>query len=107
MKKRSITKIQRLTLVTAGATLIGILYSHGQVNNALNEAVTEVSGWVTNLKRFLLALAVIGSLYGGYRIYTKYMNGDPDVGKSVASWGAGVAFLLLVYFVVDTLFTVT
>ena len=52
------------------------------------------SSFAPATKLIYAAAAIIG-LIGGVRVYQKFSSGDPDTGKTAASWFGACIFLIV------------
>ena len=80
-----------LVFLTATPALAG---SGGSA--ALANAASTLSGYMSDLKLLIYAIAAIVGTVGGIRIYNKWTNGDQDINKEIVGWGGACVFLLIV-----------
>lgn len=75
-------------------------------SNALKQAATEIGKYFSSVKSVVLAIAAILGLIGAIKVYNKFSSGDPDVGKTAASWFGACIFILVAVYVLGLFFNV-
>lgn len=89
MKKKSI--------IIIGMSLIGSI-THAQQGQALGQALTNAAsdaGNIANgLATILNVVAGLVGLFGVFRVYSKYQNGDQDTNKAIGQFGGAFIFLI-------------
>ncbi len=81
----------------SAAFVVAVVTAFAQGNGAAGitqatQMVTSYFGPVTDL---IYAAAAIIGLIGGIKIYQKFSSGDPDTGKTAASWFGACIFLIV------------
>lgn len=92
----------------------GLLLSSGLVfaqagsgaglTNALNAGANDVKGVYSGLTMLLNIIAGLVAIFGIFRVYSKYQNGDQDTNKAIAQFGGAFIFLIAAGFIVKTFF---
>lgn len=87
-----------------------VLTTFAQDKNAgltgLNEATTMVKSYFGPVRILIYAIAAVIGLIGAIKVYTKFSSGDPDTGKTAASWGGACVFLIVAATVLGLFFGV-
>ena len=85
-------KITMLFLLTA--TAIGA-YAQGNGMAGINEATKMVTSYFDPGTKLIYAIGAVVGLIGGIKVYNKFSSGDPDTGKTAASWFGACIFLIV------------
>jgi len=61
--------------------------------------IAEATGMITSYfdpaTRLIYAIGAVVGLVGGAKVYSKFSSGDPDTGKTAASWFGACIFLIV------------
>ena len=74
------------------------------LTNALNAGANDVKGVYAGLTMLLNIIAGLVAIFGIFRVYSKYQNGDQDTNKAIAQFGGAFIFLIAAGFIVKTFF---
>lgn len=74
------------------------------VNEALNEANTQVRSYFDTGANLMYACGAIVGLIGAIKVYQKWNSGDPDTGRTAAAWFGSCVFLVIVATVIRAFF---
>lgn len=103
--------MKKNSIIVLGILLMGgtVLAQSGGANgagltNALNAGANDVKGVYSGLVNILNIIAGLVAMFGIFRVYSKYQNGDQDTNKSIAQFGGAFIFLIAAGFVVKTFF---
>lgn len=100
--------MKKNAIIVLGILLIGVgTYAQGSgddLTNALNEGADDVKGVYQGLVKILNIIAGLVAIFGIFRVYSKYQNGDQDTNKAIAQFGGAFIFLIAAGFVVKTFF---
>lgn len=97
-------KILISSLLFFGGIIYGQDGSGAGLTNALNAGANDVKGVYTGLVMLLNIIAGLVAIFGIFRVYSKYQNGDQDTNKAIAQFGGAFIFLIAAGFVVKTFF---
>lgn len=103
MKKNSIIVLVVLLIVGSMHAQSGGATGQG-LTNALNAGANDVKGVYKGLVNILNIIAGLVAIFGIFRVYSKYQNGDQDTNKAIAQFGGAFIFLIAAGFVVKTFF---
>lgn len=70
-------------------------YSQGNGIAGIDQATTMVTSYFDPFTRLVYAVGACVGLIGGIKVYNKFSSGDPDVGKTAASWMGACVFLIV------------
>lgn len=107
MKKTTSERIRKTTysLVSLIAFCCFHFTAWAQDGNAgINEATTRVRSYFTTGTNLMYAVGAILGLVGAVKVFQKWNSGDPDTGKSAASWFGSCVFLVIVATVLRSFF---
>lgn len=100
--------MKKNAILVLGVLLIGgSMYASGggaDLTTALNAGATDVKGVYAGLVNILNIIAGLVAVFGIFRVYNKYQNGDQDTNKEIAKFGGAFIFLITASFVVKTFF---
>lgn len=74
------------------------------LTNALNAGANDVKGVYSGLSMLLNIIAGLVAVFGIFRVFSKYQNGDQDTNKAIAQFGGAFIFLIAAGFIVKTFF---
>ena len=74
------------------------------VNQALNEANTQVRSYFDTGANLMYACGALVGLIGAIKVYQKWNSGDPDTGRTAAAWFGSCIFLVVVATVIRAFF---
>lgn len=63
--------------------------------NSINVAANMVRDYFDPLVKLVYAIGAVVGLIGAVRTYQKFSSGDPDTGKTAASWFGACIFLVI------------
>ena len=91
MKKQS-----KRNLLTALSVLwAGSVLAQGSGTAGITEATTMVTSYFEPATKLIYAIGAVVGLIGGIKVYNKFSSGDPDTGKTAASWFGACIFLIV------------
>lgn len=62
---------------------------------ALEQATSALGSYFKPVQQLCYAIAAIIGFIGAIKVYGKFTQGDPDVGKAAASWFGACLFMVL------------
>lgn len=71
---------------------------------AIQQASADLQAYFEPVTTLIYIIAALVGLFGGFRIYSKWQNGDQDVQKSAIGWVGAVLFLLSIAAVLQAVF---
>ncbi|OFX52390.1 MAG: conjugal transfer protein [Bacteroidetes bacterium GWB2_41_8] len=71
------------------------LFAQGDVSAGITEATSMVTSYFDPATKLIYAIGAIVGLIGGVKVYSKFSSGDPDTGKTAASWFGACIFLIV------------
>ncbi|GLU56502.1 hypothetical protein Dfri01_59630 [Dyadobacter frigoris] len=71
---------------------------------AIAQATTDLQAYFEPVTTLIYVIAALVGLFGGFRIYSKWQNGDQDVQKHAIGWVGAVLFLLAIAAVLQAVF---
>jgi hypothetical protein len=77
-------------LMTAASAL-----AHGNGAAGITEATQMVTSYFDPATKPIYAIGAVVGLIGGVKVYSKFSSGDPDTGKTAASWFGACIFLIV------------
>ena len=75
------------------ATLSALAQGDGSAG--INEAAQMVTSYFDPATKLIYAIGAVVGLIGGVKVYSKFSSGDPDTGKTAASWFGACIFLIV------------
>jgi hypothetical protein len=91
--KRGIFKLVfSSTLMLASAVSV---LAQGNGAAGLSEATQMVTSYFDPATKLIYAIGAVVGLVGGIKVYSKFSSGDPDTGKTAASWFGACIFLIV------------
>lgn len=73
-------------------------------NKGLQEAAQEIRGYFDDATLLVYVISAVIGLIGAIKVYHKFSNGDPDTGKTAASWFGACVFVVVAVTVLRTFF---
>jgi len=70
-------------------------FAQGSGVAGINEATQMVTSYFAPAVNLIYAIGAVVGLIGGVKVYTKFSSGDPDTGKTAASWFGACIFLIV------------
>jgi len=70
-------------------------FAQGDGAAGITEATQMVTSYFDPATRLIYAAGAIIGLIGGIKVYSKFSSGDPDTGKTAASWFGACIFLIV------------
>jgi hypothetical protein len=70
-------------------------FAQGDGAAGILEATTMVTSYFDPATKLIYAAGAIIGLIGGVKVYSKFSSGDPDTGKTAASWFGACIFLIV------------
>lgn len=86
-------KIAMTAALLAGAAAQA--FAQGDGSAGIVQATQMVTSYFDPATKLIYAAAAIIGLIGGVRVYQKFSSGDPDTGKTAASWFGACIFLIV------------
>ncbi|OPB94563.1 DUF4134 domain-containing protein [Elizabethkingia ursingii] len=88
---------QKVKLVFLLITLISGFEVMGQGNGSagISQATQMVTSYFDPATKLIYAIGAVVGLIGGIKVYNKFSSGDPDTGKTAASWFGACIFLIV------------
>jgi hypothetical protein len=82
---------------SAVALLMTAMNAFAQGNGAagITEATQMVTSYFDPATKLIYAIGAVVGLIGGVKVYSKFSSGDPDTGKTAASWFGACIFLIV------------
>ncbi|WP_439554731.1 DUF4134 family protein [Dyadobacter sp.] len=71
---------------------------------AIQQATTDLQAYFEPVTTLIYVIAALVGLFGGFRIYSKWQNGDQDVQKHAIGWVGAVLFILAIAAVLQAVF---
>lgn len=71
---------------------------------AIQQASADLQAYFEPVTTLIYIIAALVGLFGGFRIYSKWQNGDQDVQKNAIGWVGAVLFLLAIAAVLQAVF---
>lgn len=62
---------------------------------AFNQAATDLKAYFDPLVNLIYIIGAVVGLIGAIKVYQKFSQGDPDTGKTAASWFGACIFLVI------------
>jgi hypothetical protein len=76
------------------ATAFGAM-AQGNGTAGITEATQMVTSYFDPATKLIYAIGAVVGLIGGVKVYSKFSSGDPDTGKTSASWFGACIFLIV------------
>ena len=70
-------------------------FAQGDGSAGIMEATQMVTSYFDPATKLIYAAGAIIGLIGGVKVYSKFSSGDPDTGKTAASWFGACIFLIV------------
>lgn len=70
-------------------------WAQGNGAAGITQATQMVTSYFNPATKLIYAAAAIIGLIGGVKVYSKFSSGDPDTGKTAASWFGACIFLIV------------
>jgi hypothetical protein len=106
-KNTRFNSVSKKAAATAFAMLVSVASVFAQDGAAgITEATTQVASYFGPVGQLVMAIGAVMGLIGAVKVYNKMQAGDPDTGKSAASWFGACVFLVTVGFVLSSFFGV-
>jgi hypothetical protein len=80
--------------VALGLTAISA-FAQGDGSAGITQATQMVTSYFDPATKLIYAAGAIIGLIGGVKVYSKFSSGDPDTGKTAASWFGACIFLIV------------
>lgn len=74
---------------------VAVLFAQGDGSAGITEATSMVTSYFDPATKLIYAIGAIVGLIGGVKVYSKFSSGDPDTGKTAASWFGACIFLIV------------
>jgi len=75
--------------------IVSALFAQGDGSAGITEATSMVTSYFAPATNLIYAIGAIVGLIGGVKVYSKFSSGDPDNGKTAASWFGACIFLIV------------
>jgi hypothetical protein len=62
----------------------------------IDQQATALQAYFTPVTTIIYVIAAIVGLVGGFRIYSKWQNGDQDTQKAAVGWMGAILFILAI-----------
>jgi hypothetical protein len=69
--------------------------AQGDGSAGITEAAQMVTSYFDPATKLIYAIGAVVGLIGGVKVYSKFSSGDPDTGKTAASWFGACIFLIV------------
>jgi len=70
-------------------------FAQGNGKAGIDEATQMVTSYFDPATQLIYAVGAVVGLIGGVKVYNKFSSGDPDTGKTAASWFGACIFLIV------------
>jgi len=70
-------------------------FAQGNGVAGITEATQMVTSYFDPATKLIYAIGAVVGLIGGVKVYSKFSSGDPDTGKTAASWFGACIFLIV------------
>lgn len=71
---------------------------------ALQQASADLQAYFEPVTTLVYIIAALVGMFGGFRIYSRWQNGENDVQKNAIGWVGAVLFLLAISAVLQAVF---
>jgi hypothetical protein len=92
--KKTMTKKRFFLSMAIAMTALGV-YAQGDGAAGIMEATDMVTSYFDPATKLIYAIGAVVGLIGGVKVYSKFSSGDPDTGKTAASWFGACIFLIV------------
>ena len=92
--QKTMTKKRFFLSMAIAMTAYGV-YAQGDGSAGITEATDMVTSYFDPATKLIYAIGAIVGLIGGVKVYSKFSSGDPDTGKTAASWFGACIFLIV------------
>lgn len=91
------TKKSKKVFFSAAMFLLAANEAFAQGNGVagITEATQMVNSYFDPATKLIYAIGAVVGLIGGVKVYSKFSAGDPDTGKTAASWFGACIFLIV------------
>ena len=86
---------RKLQLLSAVLLTALSAFSQGNGIAGITEATDMVTSYFDPGTKLIYAIGAVVGLIGGIKVYNKFSSGDPDTGKTAASWFGACIFLIV------------
>jgi hypothetical protein len=86
---------KRILLSVAFVMAAVSAFAQGNGAAGITEATGMVSSYFDPATKLIYAIGAVIGLIGGVKVYSKFSSGDPDTGKTAASWFGACIFLIV------------
>ncbi|HUH27803.1 DUF4134 domain-containing protein [Gelidibacter sp.] len=70
-------------------------FAQGNGIGGITDATNMVTSYFDPGTKLIYAIGAVVGLIGGIKVYNKFSSGDPDTGKTAASWFGACIFLIV------------
>ena len=70
-------------------------FAQGNGIGDITDATNMVTSYFDPGTQLIYAIGAVVGLIGGIKVYNKFSSGDPDTGKTAASWFGACIFLIV------------
>ena len=85
-------------------TTVASVFAQGNGAAGITEATQMVTSYFDPATKLIYAIGAVIGLIGGVKVYSKFSSGDPDTGKTAASWFGACIFLIVAATVLRSFF---
>ena len=85
----------KITFTILFSFWVTALFAQGDGSAGITEATGMVTSYFDPATNLIYAIGAIVGLIGGVKVYSKFSSGDPDTGKTAASWFGACIFLIV------------
>ena len=79
-------------------------FAQGNGSAGITEATQMVTSYFDPATKLIYAIGAVVGLIGGVKVYSKFSSGDPDTGKTAASWFGACIFLIVAATILHSFF---
>lgn len=86
---------------------LGTMFAQDRIaqgSRALVDTKSKVQGYFEPLADIIYIVAAIVGLIGAIKVYSKFSSGDPDTGKTAASWFGAAIFIVVAVYALKAMF---
>ncbi|AQX51334.1 DUF4134 domain-containing protein [Elizabethkingia anophelis] len=91
MEKQKVKLMFLLTALFSGFKVM----AQGNGSAGITQATQMVTSYFDPATKLIYAIGAVVGLIGGIKVYNKFSSGDPDTGKTAASWFGACIFLIV------------
>lgn len=91
MEKQKVKLMFLLTALFSGFEVM----AQGNGSAGITQATQMVTSYFDPATKLIYAIGAVVGLIGGIKVYNKFSSGDPDTGKTAASWFGACIFLIV------------